>query len=417
MVFASIDEMLRQESGQVVATLCRLTGSIDQAEDAYAEAVVEALRRWPVDGIPERPGAWLTTVARRKAIDALRRESSRCDREAAAMSLLERDEPLSYNTIRDDQLRLIFTCCHPALAIESRVALALRVLCGLTTAEIAQAFLVPEQTMSKRITRAKAKISTNRIPYRVPPDAELPARVSAVLAVISLVFTTGHHAPAGAALMRVELAEEAIRLAHRLVDLMPDEPECLGLVALLEATHARHSTRVAADGSMVLLADADRSMWDHQAIDAAVETLERALRRGQAGPYQLQAAISCLHSVALDAASTDWKQIVQLYGLLQRLQPSVAVQVNRAVAVAELDGPAAGLELLDAIVGANEWHFYHSARADMLRRLGNVADATTAYKAALLCPHNQGEQRFLLGRIAEINGSTEQWATQHPDPR
>ena len=404
-MFASLEEMLRQESGHVVATLCRLTGSIDQAEDAYAEAVIEALRRWPVDGVPERPGAWLTTVARRKAIDAIRRESSRGDREASAMSLLERDDALSYNTIRDDQLRLIFTCCHPALAIESRVALALRVLCGLTTAEIAHAFLVPDQTMGKRITRAKAKIAANRIPYRVPPDAELPARVSAVLAVISLVFTTGHHAPAGAALVRVELAEEAIRLAHLLVDLMPDDPECLGLVALLEATHARRATRMADDGSMMLLADADRSTWDHEAIAMAVETLEQALRRGQAGPYQLQAAISCLHSVAPDAASTDWAQIVQLYGVLQTLQPSVAVQVNRAVAVGQLDGPAAGLDLLDAIDGADEWHLYHSARADMLRRLRNVADATSAYEAALLCPHNEGEHRFLLGRIAEINES------------
>ncbi len=403
-MFTSLEEMLRQESGQVVATLCRLTGSVDQAEDAYAEAVVEALRRWPIDGLPERPGAWLTTVARRKAIDALRRESSRGDREAAAMTLLERDEPLSYNTIRDDQLRLIFTCCHPALAIESRVALALRVLCGLTTAEIAQAFLVPEQTMGKRITRAKAKISANRIPYRVPPGAELPARVSAVLAVISLVFTAGHHAPAGVALMRVELAEEAIRLAHLLADLMPDDPECLGLVALLEATHARRSTRVADDGSMVLLADADRSTWDHDAIATAIKTLERALRRGQAGPFQLQAAISCLHSAAPDAASTDWAQIVQLYGVLQTMQPSVAVQVNRAAAVGELDGPSVALELLDGIAGAEEWHLYHSARADMLRRLGHVANATSAYEAALLCPHNEGEHRFLLGRIAEING-------------
>jgi RNA polymerase sigma-70 factor (ECF subfamily) len=405
-VFPSFDETLRQESGQVVATLTRLTGSIDRAEDAFAEAVIEALKRWPVDGMPARPGAWLTTVARRKAIDALRRESTRGDREVAAMSLLEMDEPLAYNTIRDDQLRLIFTCCHPALAIESRVALALRVLCGLTTAEIAQAFLVPEQTMGKRITRAKAKIKANRIGYRVPPDNELPARLSAVLAVISLVFTTGHHAPAGATLVRVELTEEAIRLARLLADLMPDDPEVLGLIALLESTHARSTTRTAADGSIVLLADADRSRWDHEAIAGAVETLERALRQGHAGPYQLQAAISCLHSVAETRESTDWAQIVQLYELLEAQEPSDVVRVNRAIAIAELSGPAAGLALLDTINSADDWHFFHSARADMSRRIGDIAGARAAYERALACPRNELDRRFLERRIAELSAST-----------
>lgn len=407
-MFNSLDETLRQEGGQVVATLTRLTGSIDRAEDAFAEAVIEALKRWPVDGMPERPGAWLTTVARRKAIDALRRENSRADRETAAMNMLESDEPLAYNTIRDDQLRLIFTCCHPALAIESRVALALRVLCGLTTAEIAQAFLVPEQTMGKRITRAKAKIKANRIAYRVPPDSELPARLAAVLAVISLVFTTGHHAPAGACLQRVELAEEGIRLAQLVAHLMPDDPEALGLVALLESTHARRSTRISDDGSIVLLADADRSRWDHETIASAVETLERALRFGRAGPFQLQAAISCLHSVAPSTAATDWPQIVQLYALLEAQQPSDIVRVNRAIAVAELDGPAAGLALLDDITAATEWHFYHSARADMLRRLGEHARAAAAYEQALLCPHNEADHVFLIGRLREVSGSTGQ---------
>ncbi len=406
-MFNSLDETLRQESGQVVATLVRLTGSIDRAEDALAEAVIEALRRWPVDGMPERPGAWLTTVARRKALDALRRESTRGERELAAMNLLEVDEPLTYNTIRDDQLRLIFTCCHPALTIEARVALALRVLCGLTTAEIAQAFLLPEQTMSKRITRAKAKIKASRIGYRVPPDAELPDRLSAVLAVISLVFTTGHHAPAGAIAVRVELAEEAIRLAHLVADLMSDDPEALGLVALLESTYARRATRTSDDGSIVLLGDADRSRWDHEAIASAVETLERALRLGRAGPYQLQAAISCLHGVATSRESTDWSQIVQLYQLLETQQPSDVVRVNRAVAVAELDGPAAGLAILDAINAANEWHFYHSARADMLRRIGDVTGAKAAYERALACPHNDPDDRFLQRRIDELSGSRE----------
>lgn len=425
----SIEEIVRLEGGRVVATLCRMTGDLGRAEDALAEAVVEALQRWPVDGIPARPGAWLTTVARRKALDALRRESTRTERETAAMTLLESEPRLERNTIRDDQLRLIFTCCHPALNVDAQVALALRVLCGLTTAEIARAFLVPEDTVGKRISRAKAKIAANRIPYRVPPDDELPARLAGVLAVISVVFTTGHHAPDGAELVRVDLAVEAIRLALLLTDLMPDEPECLGLLALLESTHARSSTRLGDDGLPVLLADADRSRWDRAAIGRSVAITERAMRLGRVGPYQLQAAISCLHGVAATVEETDWPQIVALYRLLEQLQPSLPVKVNRAVAEAQISeaqiaeaqiagarvagteaaGLEVGLAMLDEIgrsdPAADGWHLFHTARADLLRRLERPDAAADAYRAALACPHNDVDDAFLRMRLAEVTAA------------
>jgi RNA polymerase sigma-70 factor (ECF subfamily) len=402
-VFPSIDEIIRREGGPVVATLCRMTGDLDLAEDAYAEAVVEALRRWPEDGLPERPGAWLTTVARRKALDTLRRERTRTRREEEAISMLDDPAPLTYHTVRDDQLRLIFTCCHPALAVESRVALALRVICHLTTAEIAHAFLVGESAMTRRLTRAKAKLAANNISYRVPPDEDLPARLNGVLAVIAIVFTTGHHAPAGAELVRVDLAREAIRLAGLLADLMPDEPECLGLLALLRSTDARRSTRVGLDGLPVLLADADRSTWDRDEIAAAVELTERALRRGRPGPYQLQAAISCLHSSAPSAAQTDWEQIVTLYDVLATMTPSTPVLVNRAVAVAEVEGAAAGLTALDAVGGADDWHLYHAARAELLRRLERRADAAEALRTAISLTHNDVDGRLLHSRLAELS--------------
>jgi RNA polymerase sigma-70 factor, ECF subfamily len=401
VVFLSIEEIIRQEGGRVMATLCRMTGSLDLAEDAWAEAVVEALRRWPVTGLPQRPGAWLTTVAKRKGLDILRREQDRSRREEMASALMEPDEH-SVHSIRDDQLRLIFTCCHPALAIESRVALALRVLCGLTTAEIAQAFLLPEPTIGKRITRAKSKIAANRIPYRVPPDHELPDRVRAVLAVVEVMFTTGHHAPSGATLTRVELMDEAVRLSRLLVDLMPDEPECLGLLGLLLATRARATTRTSDDGIPVLLADADRSRWDTAATEDAVRIVEHALRKGRPGPYQLKAAISCLHSCAVDIGSTDWPQIVQLYRMLEVLEPSVAVRVNRAVAEAEVAGPEAGLALLDDVDAATSWHLFHTARADLLRRTGDLEAAAGAYRLALDHAGNDVDRAFLAGRLEAL---------------
>jgi len=397
----STDEIVRVEGARVVATLVRMTGDLDLAQDACGEAVLEALRRWPADGLPERPGAWLTTVARRKALDVIRRERGRPLREEAAASLLEVDvEPV--HTIRDDQLRLLFTCCHPALAIDARVPLALRVISGLTTAEIAQALLVPEATVGKRITRAKAKISANSIPYRIPPDHELPDRLAAVLAVVQAVFTTGHHAPAGARLERVELTAEAIRLSRLLVALMPDEPEAAGLLALLLSTAARSSTRVDDAGDVVLLPDADRSRWDADATAEAVSLLETALRRGRPGPYQLRAAISCLHSLAPSSATTDWPQIVQLYAALERFEASLAVRVNRAVAEAEVHGPEAGLAVLDGLEGAAGWHLFHATRADLLRRTGDLAGAAEAYRDALACPHNDADDRFLRRRLVEL---------------
>ena len=384
----------------MLATLCRLTGDLDAAEDALGEAVVVALEQWPQRGIPERPGAWLTTVSRRRAIDRLRRESRRTELEEQAM--LDEPDPLPWSTVRDDQLRLIFTCCHPALSADAQVALALRTLCGLTTPEIAAAFLVAEPTMGQRISRTKSKIRANKIAYRIPPDHELPQRLGAVLAVVNIVFTVGHHASAGAALARVDLTDEGIRLGRLLVDLMPDEPECAGLLALMLSTAARLPGRLDPDGDVALLADVDRSAWDGELTAEAVELLELTLRRARLGPYQLRAAISCLHSSAADATDTDWPQIVTLYRLLESVEPSIPVRVNRAVAEAEVSGPQVGLDLLDAVTGAERWHLFHAARADMLRRLDRPAEAADAYGRALDLQPNDSDRRFLQRRLAEV---------------
>ena len=403
----TLDEIIRVEGAQVVATLCRLTGDLDRAEEALADAAVVALERWPLDGVPDRPGAWLTTVARRKALDVLRREGRRSDKELEAeVHSVRHAPPIPPNVgsadLRDDQLRLIFTCCHPALAPEARVALALRTLCGLTTAEIAKAFLVPEPTMGQRISRAKKKISRAGIPYQIPGRAELPGRLSAVLSVVNLVFTTGHHAPSGAELVRVDLANEAVRLARLLVALLPDEPEAIGLLALLESTHARRSTRIDPSGDVVLLTQADRSRWDRPAIEAAESLIEQALRMGRPGPFQVQAAISCLHSSAPDPDDTDWRQIAVLYLALEQFQPTPVVRVNRAVAVAEVDGPEAGLALLDTVEGAERWHLFHTTRAELLRRAGRTDEAAAAYRAALALEPNEVDSRYLERRLTEI---------------
>jgi RNA polymerase sigma-70 factor (ECF subfamily) len=297
---------------------------------------------------------------------------------------------------------LLFTCCHPALSVEARVALALRALCGLTTQEIARAFLVTEATMAQRIVRAKRKISRARIPYRVPSDADLPERLPGVLAVVYLVFTEAHHSASDAALVRVDLGDEAIRLARLLVDLMPDEPECGGLLALLLATHARRATRLDERGEIVLIADQDRGRWDRAAIDEAAELVDRSLRRGRAGPYVVQAAIACLHGVAASASATDWPQIAELYGILERLMPTPVVQVNRAAAVAEASGAAAGLQVLDRVHGVDGWHLYHSARGELLRRLDRPDEAADSYRAALACECNDVDRRFLERRLTEV---------------
>lgn len=395
-----LEETLRIEGGRVLATLVRMLGDIDQAEDALQDAVVAALHTWPSKGLPRNPAAWLTTAARNKALDRIRRETARGPKEEEAMRLLS-DEP-SPAEMGDDVLRLLFTCCHPALSQQASVALALRTISGLSTAEIAAAFLVTEPTMGQRISRAKAKISTSRIPYRVPEDHELPERLRGVLAVIYLVFTTGHHAPAGELDSSAELAAEAIRLGRLLADLMPDEAEVWGLLALMLATHARAAARIDASGELVLLADQDRSKWDMTAVEEATAIVDRVLRRRSAGPYQIQAAIACLHSSAETYADTDWDQIVALYRMLEALQPSPVVRLNRAVAEAEAHGPGAGLAVLASIGGLESWHRYWSVKGELHRRLGDTAQAIAALKNALDRQPNDSDRRYLERQLAHL---------------
>lgn len=404
-----LDEIIRIEGGQVLATLIRLTGDIDRAEDALHDAVVVAADSWRRDGAPDKPGAWLTTVARNKALDRLRREARRKPKEEEAFRLLtETSTGTNDNSDnRDDRLRLLFTCCHPALSPESQVALALRTICGLTTVDIARVFLVPEPTIGQRISRAKAKIATAHIPYRVPEAHELPDRLRPVLATVYAVFTAGHHAPVGELGGRLDLADEAIRLGRVLVELMPDEAECVGLLALALATNARRAARTDALGEIVLLADQDRSLWDTAAIAEAAALVDSVLRRGRPGAYQIQAAIACLHGTALTYADTDWPQIAELYRLLEMRWPTPVVRVNRAVAVAEVAGPRAGLGVLAELVGTptERWHLYWSTRADFQRRLGETAAAADSYRHALDCPSNDSDRRFVIRRLAELEGA------------
>ncbi|MER5650907.1 RNA polymerase sigma factor [Streptosporangium sp. NPDC002524] len=408
-VEAAVAQAFRDEWGQVVATLIRVTGDWDLAEECAQDAFALALRRWAGDGVPRRPGAWLTTVARNRAVDRLRREAVGAAklREVAAMSY--EPEPAWHDDgVPDDRLRLIFTCCHPALALEARVALTLRTLAGLTTSEIARAFLVGEQTMSKRLLRAKRKIRHAGIPYRVPPAHLLPERVPAVLGVLYLLFSEGYSATAGADLLRRDLSAEAIRLARVLTRLMPDEPEAVGLLALMLLHDARGATRLDAAGDLVTLEEQDRALWDTAAIAEGEELLGRALRRGRPGPYQVQAAIAACHATAADAAGTDWAQIAALYGRLARFTPSPVVELNRAVAVGMAAGPAAGLELVEALRESGALAGYHllpATRADLLRRLGRAAEAEAAYREALELAATDTERRYLGRRLAEVTGS------------
>jgi len=403
-VKAAVDAAFRDEWGRVVATLIRTTGDWDLAEECAQDAL--ALQRWPRDGIPGRPGAWLTTAARNRAIDVLRRNAVGAAklREVAAMSYEPEPPAADDSPVPDDRLRLMFTCCHPALALEARVALTLRTLAGLTTAEIARAFLASEPTMAKRLVRAKQKIQNAGIPYRVPPAHLLPERTPGVLAVLYLLFNEGYSATAGADLVRQNLCAEAIRLARVLATLMPDEAEAAGLLALMLLHDARRAARLDAQGDLVTLEDQDRARWDQAEIAEGVTALQGALRRGQLGPYQVQAAIAACHATAPTAADTDWPQIAALYERLAWFLPTPVVELNRAVAVGMAQGPAAALPLVAALEASGKLAGYHllpATRADLLRRLGRQSEAAAAYRDALELASTDAERRFLSRRLAE----------------
>jgi RNA polymerase sigma-70 factor (ECF subfamily) len=407
-VEAEVADAFRREWGRVVATLIRMTGDWDLAEECAQDAFAAALTHWGTDGVPNRPGAWLTTTARNRALDRLRRSKTEAAKlqEVATLSGIDELPDYGGSGVSDDRLRLMFTCCHPALTLEARVALTLRTLAGLSTTEIAKAFLVPEATMAKRLTRAKHKIRDAGIPYRVPPAHLLPERTGGVLAVLYLLFNEGYAASAGDDLLRPDLTGEAIRLARLLARLMPDEPEAAGLLALMLIQDARRAARLDNDGELVSLEDQDRSRWDAAEIAEGISLLEAALRRQHAGPYQLQAAIAACHGEATNAADTDWQQIALLYGELTRIVPSAVIELNRAVAVAMADGPEAGLPLVDSLAEGGELAGYYllpATRADLLRRLDRKQEAAASYRAALDLAGTEPERRYLCRRLAEVS--------------
>lgn len=414
-----LDLIFRRERPQILAVLIRLTGDFTAAEDALQEAFAEALRRWPQEGVPPNAGAWITTVARRRSIDVVRRART-FRRKSEALERLQAAEPVSHEepvavdaeadgVPRDDRLRLLFTCCHPALSTESQVALTLRMVAGLSTREIARAFLSEEKTMAQRLTRAKEKIRGAQIPFRVPPAAELADRLDAVLAVIYLVYNESYSATSDAGLVREELCQEAIRLARLLDQLMPAQAEVEGLLALMLLHAARRHARVSAQGELITLERQDRSLWDRAMIEEGCALVERALRRGRVGPYQIQAAIAALHAEAPSPERTDWPQIAALYALLLRLQPSPVIELNRAVAIGMAAGPAAGLALIDGIDARGELRGYHllsAARAELLVRSGDRSRARRYYEQAIQECSNPAERSFLQRRLTEYAGST-----------
>ena len=414
-----IEKVFREEQGRAVAGLIRVLGDFDLAEEAVQDAFVVAIERWPRFGVPDNPGGWIVTTARNKAIDRLRRNRRLVEKEGLLRGLAELDDAArgsmsasdiaaGESGIADDRLRLIFTCCHPALSPEARVALTLRTLGGLTTPEIARAFLVPEPTLAQRLVRAQKKIRDAGIPYRVPPAHLLPERLASVLAVLYLVFNEGYAATSDESLIRRELCEEAIRLTRLMLELMPDEPEVAGLLALMLLHDARRDARLDAAGDLVLLEDQDRGRWDRVRIVEGERVLESALRRGRSGPYQVQAAIAALHCTAPVAAATDWPQICALYDVLLGMVPSAVVELNRAVAIAMRDGPADGLAILDGMAAEGDlarYHLFHAARADLLRRLSRRSEAADAYRRALALVSNPTERRFLERRLVEVGGT------------
>ena len=409
----AVERAFRQESGRIVATLIRVLGDFDLAEEAMQDAFAVAVDRWPTDGIPDNPAAWITTAARRKAIDRLRRDRNRDEKHIAAAAIggsqpdeFDMLESAEETLLHDDRLRLIFTCCHPALSLEAQVALTLRTLGGLATPEIARAFLVAEPTLAQRMVRAKRKIREARIPYRVPPDHLLPERVTAVLAVIYLVFNEGYLATSGDSLIRRSLCSEAIRLGRTLCELMPDEPEALGLLALMLLHDSRRDARVGHDGELVVLEDQDRSLWHSDQIKEGISGVGGSLRMSRPGPYQVQAAIAALHCQAGSAVETDWAQIAALYRALARMAPSPIVELNRAVAVAMSAGLDQGLGLIDQLGESGEldgYHLYHAARADLLRRMSRMADAAEAYRRAISLVTNALEKDYLQRRLSEVS--------------